>query len=422
MGKCAPDRPPADAPRGGGPTLGRPGDRPERAPDRPPADALRDPTGRRRRIRVLIVTDEMEVGGTQRQIVQMVLGLDRSRFEPTVVYFRNRSFFVDQLEQAGVPVVLVAKRARIDPGFILRLRQTVAAGAFDVMHCFALTGELWGAVVHSLLPARRQPVLLSSIRNTYDWERPLHRHIKHWVMRRSWQVVANSEAGAQCARRRMQLPPGLIRVIYNGVTAPELAPETGATVRRQLGIEPSAPLILFVGRLVAQKDVATLIRAMARLRSSHARLILAGDGPLQPALEHLAGLLGLSKQVHFLGQRNDTAALMSAANLVVLPSLVEGLSNVILEGMMCSRPVIASRTGGNVELVEHERTGLLFHVGDDAALSDCIQHLIDNPEQAIDLGRAARDKALRRFSLAAMVAAFATLYEDAAALRCAPRS
>ncbi|SCC91529.1 putative Glycosyltransferase [Thiomonas sp. X19] len=370
---------------------------------------------------MLIVTDEMEVGGTQRQIVQMVLGLDRSRFEPTVLYFRNRSFFVDQLEQAGVPVLLAAKHARIDPGFVRRLRQTVAAGAFDVMHCFALTGELWGAVVHALIPARRKPVLLSSIRNTYDWERPLHRRIKQWVMRRSWQVVANSEAGALSARHSMKLPPGLIRVIYNGVTVPELAPQTDATVRTQLGIELNTPLILFVGRLVEQKDVATLIRAMARLRNTHARLIIAGDGPLRPALEQQTGLLGLSEQVHFLGQRHDAAALMSAANLVVLPSLVEGLSNVILEGMMCGRPVIASHTGGNVELVEHERTGLLFHVGDDAALAACIQRLIDNPEQAVNLGRAARDKALRCFSMPAMVAAFATLYEEAATLRCAPR-
>ena len=421
MGKRAPNRPQAHAPRGGEPTLGRPGGWLERAPNRPQAHVPGDSGEQQRRIRVLIVTDEMEVGGTQRQIVQMVLGLDRSRFEPTVAYFRNRSFFVDQLEQAGVPVLLVAKHARIDPGFVHRLRQTVAAGAFDVMHCFALTGELWGAVVHALLPARHKPVLLSSIRNTHDWERPLHRHIKQWVMRRSWQVVANSEAGAQSARRRMQLPPGLIRVIYNGVTLPKLAPESGATLRIQLGLEPGAPLILFVGRLVEQKDVATLMRAMARLRSRHARLILAGDGPLRPALEQQAALLGLDEHVHFLGQRDDAAALMSAANLVVLPSLVEGLSNVILEGMMCARPVIASRTGGNVELVEHERTGLLFQVGDDAALADCLQRLIDNPEQAVDLGRAARDKALRRFSLPAMVAAFATLYEEAAALRCAPR-
>ena len=341
-----------------------------------------------RKIRVLIVTDEMEVGGTQRQIVHMVLGLDRNRFEPTVLYFRNRSFFVDQLEQANVPVLRVDKLGRIDAAFIQRLRRVVGDGHYDVMHCFALTGELWGAVVHALLAPGRRPVLLTSIRNTFDWERPLHRGIKQWVMRRSWRVVANSEAGARSAQQSMRLPPELIRVIYNGVTVPALAPPAAAAMRTELGVAPNAPLILFVGRLVEQKDVATLLRAMARLGEPRGVLIIAGTGPLRQVLEAQAAVRGVGGSVHFLGQRDDTPALMSAADMVVLPSLVEGLSNVVLESMMCGRTVIASRTGGNVELVEHERTGLLFDVGDDASLALCMRRLVDDPGLRAALGRA----------------------------------
>ena len=366
-----------------------------------------------RKIRVLIVTDEMEVGGTQRQIVHMAMGLDRNRFEPTVLYFRNRSFFVDQLEQAGVPVLRVDKRGRIDPAFIQRLRQIVGDGHYDVMHCFALTGELWGAVVHTLLAPARRPVLLTSIRNTFDWDRPLHRGIKQWVMRRSWRVVANSEAGARSAQQSMRLPPGLIRVIYNGVTVPEPEPQAAAGVNTRLGVAPNTPLILFVGRLVAQKDVSTLLRAMARLREARGVLLIAGIGPLHQALEAQAAALGVGDRVRFLGQRDDTSALMSAATMVVLPSLVEGLSNVVLESMMCGRTVIASRTGGNVELVEHERTGLLFDVGDDASLAACMHRLVDDPGLGITLGQAARDKAMSAFSVPAMVAAFEAQYEEA---------
>ena len=367
-----------------------------------------------RKIRVLIITDEMEVGGTQRQIVHMALGLDRNRFEPAVLYFRNRSFFVDELEQANIPVLLVEKHRRIDPAFIQRLRRTVGDGHYDVMHCFALTGELWGAAVHALLAPALRPVLLTSIRNTFDWERPLQRVIKQWVMRRSWRVVANSEAGALSAQQSMRLPPGLIRVIYNGVAAPARAPQTAAGVHTQLGVAKNAPLILFVGRLVQQKDVSTLLRAMARLCEPRGVLLIVGTGPLRQALEAQAATLGLGGSVHFLGQRDDTSILMSAANMVVLPSLVEGLSNVVLESMMCGRAVIASRTGGNVELVEHERTGLLFDVGDDASLAACMRRLVDDPHRCATLGQAARDKALRAFSVPAMVAAFAAQYEEAA--------
>jgi glycosyltransferase involved in cell wall biosynthesis len=188
-------------------------------------------------------------------------------------------------------------------------------------------------------------------------------------------------------------------------------------MRTELGVAPNTPLILFVGRLVEQKDVSTLLRAMGRLGEPRSVLLIAGTGPLRQALEAQAASLGVGDSVRFLGQRDDTSALMSAADMVVLPSLVEGLSNVVLESMMCGRTVIASRTGGNVELVEHERTGLLFDVGDDASLALCMRRLVDSPGLRTALGQAAHDKALRAFSVPAMVAAFTAQYEEAAQRR-----
>lgn len=370
------------------------------------------------RIRLLVITDEMEVGGTQRQIVQMLLGLDRSRFDPEVIYFRNRSFFVDQLESAGIPVTLVAKRRRIDLPFLLRLRARIAAGRFDVVHCFALTGELWGAAALALIAPRRRPALLTSIRNNFDWAKPIHRQIKRWGIARSWQVVANSRAGALGAQQSMGLPDGVIRVIYNGVPEPEQAPADADLLRQNLSL-PDAPIILFVGRLVEQKDVGTLIAAMGELRHTAAHLVIAGDGPLRAELEQQGKDLKVADRVHFLGQRDDATHLMRQADLVVLPSIAEGLSNVILEAMMIGRPVIASRVGGNVELIEKERTGLLFPARDHHALAGALQRLIDNPAERAAMGEAARHRALREFSVAAMVRAFATTYEQAVASRCA---
>lgn len=366
------------------------------------------------KLRLLVVSDEMEVGGTQRQITQMLLGLDRTRFEPTLVYFRNSSLFVEQLEAAGLPVVRIDKRRRVDPRFLWRLRGFVAGGRFDVVHCFSITAELWGALALALLPRARRPVLLSSIRNTYDWEHPLRRHLKAWVLRRSWRVVANSEAGAQGARRAMALPETNLRVIYNGVAAPAGAGAADDSLRASLGLAPGTPALLFVGRLVEHKDVATLLRAMARMPADSARLLLAGDGPLRQPLQQQAGRLGLDARVLFLGQRDDVPALLRACDIVVLPSVSEGLSNVIIEAMMHSRPVIASRVGGNVELVQDRRTGLLFDAGDDAQLAHCIGQLADNAAWRRELGEAAERLAASRFSVRAMVDACSSLYLDAA--------
>lgn len=370
-----------------------------------------------RRLRLLVVSDEMEVGGTQRQITRMLLGLDPSVFDPTLLYFRERSFFVDQLEAAGIRVVRIDKRRRVDPGFFLRLRAFVADGGFEVMHCFSITAELWGALAQASIAPARRPTLLSSIRNTYDWEHPLRRRIKAWAARRSWRVVANSDAGARGAAEAMGLAPGSLQVIYNGVAAGDAAPGDAARLREQLGIPPAAPVALFVGRLVEHKDVPTLLRAAARLRERGLCLLLAGDGPLAGTLQAGIEQLGLGSQVRLLGQRDDTAALMHLCDMVVLPSVSEGLSNVIIEAMMQRRPVIASRVGGNVELVRDEATGLLFEAGDDAQLAACMARLLDDPQLRARLGDAAGERATRHFSVDAMVDAYAALYRDAAAAR-----
>ena len=367
-----------------------------------------------RRLRLLVVSDEMEVGGTQRQITRMLLGLDREAFEPTLVYFRERSFFVDQLEAAGIRVVRIDKRRRVDPGFFLRLRGFVARGGFDVVHCFSITAELWGALaLASIAPARR-PALLSSIRNTYDWEHPLRRRIKAFAARRSWRVVANSQAGASGAAQAMGLEPRRLPVIYNGVESDDATQADVAHLRQTLGIDAGVPVVLFVGRLVEHKDVPTLLRSVARLRERGLCLLLAGDGPLAPALRADIDRLDLGGRVRLLGQRDDTAALMRLSDMVVLPSVSEGLSNVIIEAMMQGLPVIASRVGGNVELVGHDATGLLFEAGDDAGLAACMARLLDDPALRARLGAAAGRRALRDFSVRGMVDAYSSLYRDAA--------
>mgnify|MGYP001174286941 FL=1 len=372
-----------------------------------------DPRATPARLRLLIVTDEMEVGGTQRQIVHLARGLDPSRFEVTVLYFRNRSHFVDQLEAAGVRVVQIEKHGRVDLRFVARLVAFVARGRFDVIHAFAFSGELWAAVAHALQWPGTRPVLLSSIRGTYDWYGPLHWRVKRWVTGRSWRVIANSRVAAAYAREKMALPEGAIEVIYNGAVDAPVAAPTRAGLRQALGLADDDFLLLFAGRLVEVKDVATLVRAMARVvRSSpRMRLVIAGDGPQRAELETQARSLGPA--VRFLGQRDDVAELIAAADAVTLSSRREGLSNVILEAMLGARPVIATRAGGNVELVEPERTGLLFEVGDDAGLAAAIDRLAGDPSLRLRFGEAGRERALAAFSLPAMIRAFDRAYVGA---------
>ncbi len=369
-----------------------------------------------KKIRVLFITDEMEVGGTQRQIVHIARSLDKSRFEATVLYFCNRSFLVDELESAGVRVIEVAKRKRLDIGFLRKLVVRLQEGGFDVVHCFAFTGELWGAIARRFLPRAARPALITSVRNKYDWYSPLQWKIKRWAALESSVVVANSVAGGEHAREKMQLPHGAVVVVYNGVADVSVGlPERDATVSNEV------VKVLFVGRLVEQKNVPLLLRAMHLLFRKHGardmpvQLLLAGDGPLRAVLEQQVVSLGLSCCVEFVGESSNTPALMRASDFIVSPSFREGLSNVILEAMMMGRPVIASAVGGSVELVEVGETGILFESNNEIELAVAMQTLVDNQDLREKLGVAGRRRALERYTVQAMVSAMEKHYTESAA-------
>lgn len=370
------------------------------------------------KVRLLVLSDEMEVGGTQRQIVHIVNGLDRSLFEPTVAYFSNRSFLVDEMERAGVHVVEIPKRSRIDPAFVLNLIRFVREGRFDIVHCFSFTGELWGAVARRFVSHSKRPMLISSVRSTYDWYTPMQWRMKRWVSLQSSSVIANSRAGGNAARARMRLPPTAVEVIYNGVadaSADVLATVPASAMRGSVNA-------LFVGRLVDHKNLPVLLRAMKRLHSAGipVKLQIAGDGPLRQTCAEQIGTLGLESVVELLGERSDTLMLMAVADFIVLPSLREGLSNVILEAMVTGRAVVASAVGGNVELVEPMKNGLLFPNDDDAALADAMRRLAEDAGLRERLGAQGRRLAVERFTVAAMVRAMHDTYLRCVASRPAP--
>jgi len=376
-----------------------------------------DAAGRapRERLRVLIVTDESEVRGTQRQIVEIACGLDVSAFDVSVAYFRERSHLVDRLEAAGIRVVHLPKQGRVDPRFLASLVQELRHGAYDIVHAFAFSAELWVAVAHLALPGRARPVLVTSVRGTYEWYAPWQWQLKRWVSARSARIIANSQAGAAHAAQRLRLPVAAIDVIHNGVAEDSAARGARSRLRGQWGVHPDAVVALFVGRLVEVKCVDVLVRAAALLGAEGRQetVVICGDGPQRESLQALARALHVADRVRFLGERPDVADLIEAADLVVLPSRHEGLSNVILEAMRGERPVVATRTGGNVELVDHGRTGLLVEVGDHRALATAIRQLSDDAPRRCAMGRRAAERAARNFSRPRMVQAFAAIYRDA---------
>lgn len=360
--------------------------------------------------RILVVSDEMEVGGSQRQIVHLLLGAQRMGRAPALLYFRKPSFLLDALREAGIDVRRIDKRGAIDPGFLWALVKHLRRGRYDVVHCFSITAEIWVRLALLLVPHTR---LVSSIRGLGLDGPAWHWRAKRWIIRGSAAVISNSRAAVALVAERCRLAMERCVVVANGVQLPQPLPAAErAALRTELGIDASRPLLLFIGRLVLAKNVSLLLRALAALPTAQRpQAWLAGDGPERAALQAEAERLQVNTSLRFLGERSDTARLLQAADLLVLPSREEGLSNVILEAMGSGVAVIATAVGGSPELIEDGVSGRLVGDDDSAALAAAIDELCADPARRQRLAARARAQAEARFSIDGMVAATLDTYD-----------
>jgi glycosyltransferase involved in cell wall biosynthesis len=200
--------------------------------------------------------------------------------------------------------------------------------------------------------------------------------------------------------------------IYNGIDTEAFSPgDDGFRIRRRMGIQERAFVIGIVSRLDPIKDHLTLFTAFNGLKKSYPdlRLLVIGDGPARQKLESLSG-----EGIDFLGPRLDIAELLRCLDLFVLPSLNEGISNAILEAMASGLPVVATRAGGNPELVKDGETGILFNPGDIQGIASAIFSYMKDGRQRRIHGTSGRSMARRHFGVEAMVKSYEKVYERVA--------
>jgi glycosyltransferase involved in cell wall biosynthesis len=197
---------------------------------------------------------------------------------------------------------------------------------------------------------------------------------------------------------------------------PNFAADLAGATPAPLPFTPGARTLLAMGRLHPNKDFPTLLRALARL-PAEVHLALAGEGPERGALEALARELGLGARLAFLGWRQDVGALLAAAEMLVVPSRIEPLGNVVLEGFSAARPVVATAADGPREVIAEGRTGLIVPIGDDAALAAALSGLLADPARAAAMGAAGRGAFLAEHAEAPVLAAWDLFLEAAARIR-----
>lgn len=355
---------------------------------------------------VLLMVRELDSGGSERQATEIAKALDRTRFDPRVGCFRQAGLRSEELRAAGVPVVHFPVPSLASVTGAICIAAYIRRRGIRLVHTFDTPANLYG------VPAARlagSAVVLSSQRVHRDLWPPVQRH----GLRVTDHLVDGIVVNCEFLRRHMcdeeRVPPSLIHLCYNGIDTGVFHPAPSPRPER---LRDAALVVGVVSGLRPEKEIATLLDAFAA--SHHCvpgmKLAIVGSGPCLASLEDRARNLGILPDCVFEPATPDVPDWLRAIDIFVLPSVSEALSNALMEAMACGCCVVASRVGGNPELVTHGETGMLFKTRDTAGLSEILRLLANSPGLRRKLSSAAICRIHDGFSLAAAARRMGEIY------------
>jgi glycosyltransferase involved in cell wall biosynthesis len=374
---------------------------------------------------ILVVTGDLDVGGTEHHLLRVLPALAREGLSPFVYTLTDRVSLAPRFRAAGVEVITPAgegapaalPRWSRDPALLLpaalKLWRLIRTRRPDIVHLFLPAAYLVGGTT-ALLAGHKAVVMSRRNLNRYQRKHPTLAWLERRLHRRVAAALGNSRAVvAELAAEGV--PPERLGLIYNGIdldTFTDLPP--ARETRARLGVPPTALVLTTAANLIPYKGHADLLEALGRIAGQLPPdwiLLCAGrDDGAGPALRARAGALGLADRIRWLGLREDVPALLAASDLGILASHEEGFSNSVLEGMAAGLPMIVSSAGGNAEAVEHGVSGCVVPPQEPAALGRAILALAHDPEQRRRMGEAARARVAQAFSLHGCVVRYQRFY------------
>lgn len=351
--------------------------------------------------------------------------MDPARFENHVCHLFPRTQLAEDIEASGASLHFVSANGRL--GVLKRIRHVarlIRSLEIDLVHTSNVGGEMVGGfaarwcgvpAVVTLTNTAYEPFWLIDNPNLNRFKLGAVKHFRRFYLPKTHDhFVAISEFVRKSAIDGFKLPEERISVIYRGVEEdfPQLDDATMKKARESLGLAGRSPVLLNVGRLVPQKGQKYLIEAMPEVLRRHpsALLLIAGTGFLKETLESAVERLGLGDSVCFLGSREDVPELMALSDIFVFPSLFEGFGVSLLEASAIGKASIATRVGPIPEVVEDGETGLLVPPQDPAELAAAILRLADAAEMRQRLGKQARERVHRKFSISDTARRFEEVY------------
>jgi glycosyltransferase involved in cell wall biosynthesis len=335
-------------------------------------------------IDVLHLIDTYRIGGPGKTIINSALFIDRARFRIHVGSFTDpvrtdRNEFARAVQANGIPYLELAETRRINLAHVGLIRRYVREHGVTIVHAHGYRTDALGYVATRGLP-------VAFVTTHHGW---IRNNGRQELMARSALQLCRRFDGVEVVSNRLldELPRSVIRrglagVVHNGIVPADyrVGGHRGP-IRQALGVSDGAILLGVVGRLSLEKGCHEMLDAFAIVAAAEPRahLALIGEGPLRPALEARAREAAWGGRVHFTGHQSPVQPYYEAIDVLVSPSRTEGLSNAILEALVFEKPVVATRVGGNPEIVEDGVSALFVPAQDPPALAAALIRLLGDP-------------------------------------------
>jgi len=370
------------------------------------------------KLRLLFVIDNLQFGGGERVFAQIINGLPQEQYKIFLASHPNEEF-LQAIRSASVHFFSVDFSSRLNFSLIPRLTKIIKEHEIRIVHGQGARAEVYARLASRLAGNSRYVSTIAMPVEGFDvgpFRKRTYTFFDRFSERFVDRFLVVSNALREAMIRDHGIPAKKVIRIYNGIEIEHYSPQEKSGSRQgisqEFNVGQDTPLIGTIGRLVWQKGFEYLISAIPEILKTFSRtkMLIVGDGPLRDELVALAQKLNVEEHVIFTGFRDDIKDILSAIDVLVVPSLLEGFPMITLEGMAMAKPVIATKIAGIEEQITDGKSGILIPPRDADAIAAAIIRLVTDKKLAQNLGLEARRKVEKEFTVQKMVGETETVY------------
>ena len=367
---------------------------------------------RKRKINILHLVLSLNIGGLEHIVYNLTSRLDKTRFNVFICCLDEFGNLKDKFKNLNIdPILLKRKERGVDWLLPIKLARIIKQKQINIIHTHNFSPNFYGSIAGQLSLV---PKIITTQHNRRFFERLSFKRLLVFrvLYYLNHKIIFVSENAKDLAIKITKIPSKKLMIIHNGIDTNTFQPKPKKKVLlNELGINDEF-IIGTVSRLSKEKDISTLLKAFKYIleKEKNIKLLIVGEGPEKAALIKEAFRLNINSHVIFAGYREDIPDLLNIIDIFVITSLTEGISLTLLEAMAAQKPVVATRVGGNTEVIENGHSGILVEPKNVEIIANRLIDLIYDSKKRAYIAFNARRRVLKKFSLEKMVDAYTKLY------------